>query len=135
MLLTITEAAKAAGVARSTIYDRVKAGELSRGAHGKIDTAELLRVFGPLAAAPDAADPAAAEPESAHAAWLRELVDRQAAIIERQGADLREAEARAERREATWARQLDRLTALLPAPTSVEPAPASPRRLWRLLFD
>lgn len=48
MLLSVTEAAKAVGCARSTIYDKINAGELSRGSGGKIDTAELLRVFGEL---------------------------------------------------------------------------------------
>lgn len=43
--LTVTEAAKAAGVSRTTIYEKIKDGELSR-VNGKIDTAELLRVFG-----------------------------------------------------------------------------------------
>lgn len=47
-LLSITDSAKAAGCARSTIYDKIKSGELSRDSSGKIDTAELLRVFGQL---------------------------------------------------------------------------------------
>lgn len=138
-MLSVTEAAEAAGVSRTTIYERVRAGELSKSADG-IDTAELLRVFGslvstgtddtaPVTDVTAAVDAAAA---ATHVAWLRELVDRQAKIIERQAEDLREADARAERREDTWMRQLDRLTALLPAPTPVEPEPA--RGLWHRLF-
>jgi len=45
--LTVTESAKAAGVSRTTIYEKIKDGELSR-VNGKIDTTELLRVFGTL---------------------------------------------------------------------------------------
>lgn len=48
MLLSVTEASKAVGCARSTIYDKIKSGELSRNSGGKIDTTELLRVFGEL---------------------------------------------------------------------------------------
>jgi len=48
MLLSVTEAAKIAGCARSTIYDKINSGELSRSPGGKIDTAELQRVFGDL---------------------------------------------------------------------------------------
>ena len=51
-ILTITEAAKAAGVSKSTIYRRLKDGTLTvsnqpDGSKG-VDTAELIRVFGEL---------------------------------------------------------------------------------------
>ena len=51
-ILTPTEAAKAVGIGRSTLYRYLNKGELSatplpRGGRG-IDTAELERVFGPL---------------------------------------------------------------------------------------
>lgn len=48
MLLSVTDAAKVAGCARSTIYEKINNGQLSRSAGGKIDTAELQRVFGEL---------------------------------------------------------------------------------------
>ena len=56
-ILTITEAAKAAGISRPTLYRRIKSGQLSMarqsdGTKG-IDSAELLRVFGPLHAVTD----------------------------------------------------------------------------------
>lgn len=51
-ILTITEAAKAAGISRPTLYRRIKSGDLSttRQADGTkgIDSAELMRVFGAL---------------------------------------------------------------------------------------
>ena len=51
-LLTLTQAAKTAGIARSTLYRAIRNGRLSvvskpNGSKG-IDTSELQRVFGPL---------------------------------------------------------------------------------------
>ena len=51
-ILTFTEAAKAVGIGRSTLYRYLSKGKLSaitlpKGGRG-IDTAELARVFGPL---------------------------------------------------------------------------------------
>ena len=50
--VTISEAARTAGVARSTIYDHLKSGKLSaiRTLTGerRIDTSELTRVYGPV---------------------------------------------------------------------------------------
>ena len=51
-ILTLTQAAKAAGISRPTLYRRIKSGQLStiRQADGTkgIDSAELMRVFGTL---------------------------------------------------------------------------------------
>ena len=51
-ILTPTEAAKAAGIGRSTLYRYLSKGKLSATQHPKggrgIDTTELERVFGPL---------------------------------------------------------------------------------------
>ena len=41
--LTITDAARVAGVARSTLYRVIQAGRLSTDPDGSVDTAELLR--------------------------------------------------------------------------------------------
>lgn len=46
--LTITQAAKAVGKRRATLYEHVKKGKLSRDSEGNIDTSELLRVYGKL---------------------------------------------------------------------------------------
>ena len=51
-ILTLTQAAKTAGIARSTLYRAIRNGRLSviskpNGSKG-IDTSELQRVFGPL---------------------------------------------------------------------------------------
>ena len=46
MIISVTKAAKEWSVSRTTIYQKVNDGELSRTADKKIDTAEMLRVFG-----------------------------------------------------------------------------------------
>ena len=46
MIISVTKAAKEWGVSRTTIYQKVNDGELSRTADRKIDTSEMLRVFG-----------------------------------------------------------------------------------------
>ena len=46
MNISVTKAAKEWGVSRTTIYQKVNDGELSRTSDKKIDTAEMLRVFG-----------------------------------------------------------------------------------------
>jgi len=44
--VTVTEAAKLTGVTRKTLYAHIKNGKLSKSAGSKLDTSELLRVYG-----------------------------------------------------------------------------------------
>lgn len=46
MKISVTKAAKEWSVSRTTIYQKVNEGKLSRTADKKIDTSEMLRVFG-----------------------------------------------------------------------------------------
>ena len=46
MNISVTKASKDWGVSRTTIYQKINNGELSRTADKKIDTSEMLRVFG-----------------------------------------------------------------------------------------
>ena len=46
MNISVTKAAKEWGVSRTTIYQKVNKGELSRNSDKKIDPSEMLRVFG-----------------------------------------------------------------------------------------
>ena len=46
MNISVTKAAKEWGISRTTIYQKVNNGELSRTAEKKIDVSEMLRVFG-----------------------------------------------------------------------------------------
>ena len=140
MLLTVTEAAEAAGVARSTLYRAIESGELTRAPDKRIDVAELVRVYGELRHVPGeegeggdtVATSADATPEAAaaavdagaradEAAWLRSLVDRQQATIEAQARELRESEERAATERRGLLAQLDCMTLLLPAPESEPP--------------
>ncbi|MEZ2693419.1 plasmid replication DNA-binding protein [Psychrobacter faecalis] len=50
MKISVTKAAKEWGVSRTTIYQKVSDGELSRSSDKKIDTSEMIRVFGEPAA-------------------------------------------------------------------------------------
>ena len=46
MNISVSEASKRWGVSRTTIYKKIEEGELSRNSDKKIDTTEMLRVFG-----------------------------------------------------------------------------------------
>jgi transcriptional regulator of acetoin/glycerol metabolism len=46
MNISVTKAAKEWGVSRTTIYQKINDGELSRNSDKKIDPSEMLRVFG-----------------------------------------------------------------------------------------
>ena len=137
-LLSTSAAARVAGVSRTTIYDKIQSGELTRNADKQIDTAELIRVFGELKGA-DADSPAPDNPDtfdavatSAHVAWLQELVDRQQATIERQARELQQTHEQAERNRQEWTDQVMKLTtALLPAP---EQQPEPKRGVLARLF-
>ena len=154
MLLTITEAAEAAGVARSTLYRAIESGEITRRPDKRIDVADLIRVYGELrmpeaegqggeGAGEPTADGAAAVPGTPTASpelvsWLQSIVDQQQATIarkdaelERRAAELREAEERAANERRGLLAQLDRTVALLPAPVEPDPEPPASRGFWR----
>jgi len=151
-IISISEGAKLAGVARSTVNRKIKAGELSRAQGGGVQIAELERVFGKLQ------DPSKLEREEveqggalghfapsdapSHATdvprWLvdqlERLQDQNDALLERLAEKdrvLQEAEERAERREQVWRTQLDKVTMLLPPPPAT---PEPPRSFWSRMF-
>jgi len=47
-VVTVIEAAPLIGKSTQTIYRHIKQGKLSKGSNGKIDTSELIRVYGEL---------------------------------------------------------------------------------------
>jgi len=133
-LLSITEAAHAAGVSRRTIQRSIQSGRLSAAttATGEraIDTAELLRVFGPLRHAPSDTPASMSQPVATNDApddtltMLVEVLRDQLQQAQQEKARLLamlEAEQHA-RRE--WE------TKLLPAPS---PAPTGKVRAWALV--
>lgn len=123
---TISEAAKLTGKARSTLHRHLKEGRLSKGqgADGQpaIDTAELVRVYGPLQGrSSSATDPIGQHATPERDAPLQAKIDAMKdAQIDQLRADL--DDARKERDD--WKTQAQRLSGLLtdqrsPAPESV----------------
>ena len=135
-LLSVSEAARALGVARSTIYDKVNDGELTRRPDKRLDSADLIRVFGEFSAPGDitdestdatgaetvgAAGSARIEPASAvegerpagtadHTAWLQQLADQQQARIEALNERLDERDAQIERMQRDHTQQQNEQT-------------------------
>jgi len=133
-LLSITEAAHAAGVSRRTIQRSIQSGRLSAAttATGKraIDTTELLRVFGPLRHAPSDTPASMSQPVATNDApddtltMLVEVLRDQLQQAQQEKARLLamlEAEQQARR-------ELE--TKLLPAP---RPAQTGKVRAWALV--
>lgn len=58
--LSLSAAAKSAGISRSTLHDHIKTGKISVHISGQgrrtVDTSELLRVYGTLQGIPDSSD-------------------------------------------------------------------------------
>jgi choline dehydrogenase-like flavoprotein len=144
MKLNISQAAKAAGVDRSTIQRKIKSGNLSATldtvGNKLIDPAELERVFGEIAA-PDAAPQNEAMPQHATPDLLH--------LLERQNNDLREQihvlrqEKEQDRRQHertvedlrqdrdAWRTQAEKQTLLL---THAQEKPAQKATLWQRIF-
>ncbi len=133
-LLSITEAAHAAGVSRRTIQRSIQSGRLSAAttATGEraIDTTELLRVFGPLRHAPSDMPASMSQsvatndaPDDTMTMLVKVLRDQlqQAQQEKAHLLAMLEAEQQARR---------DLETKLLPAP---RPAPVGKVRVWILL--
>ena len=133
-LLSITEAAHATGVSRRTIQRSIQSGRLSTATtttgERAIDTAELLRVFGPLRHAPSDTPASMSQPVATNDApddvmtMLIEVLRDQLQQVQQEKAHLLamlEAEQQARR---------DLETKLLPAP---RPASVSNIRVWILL--
>ncbi len=133
-LLTFSEAARTAGVSRRTIQRSIQSGRLSAAttATGKraIDTAELLRVFGPLRHAPSDMPASMSQPVATNDTpddamiMLVEVLQDQLQQAQQEKARLLamlEAEQQARR-------ELE--TKLLPAP---RPAPTGKVRAWSLV--
>jgi hypothetical protein len=145
-VFSISAAARATGVDRTTIYQAIKSGRLSAtttatGERG-IDLAELLRVFGPLPQMPQdetVALPHSATPEHTANATLIKVLQEQLQQANEREQQAREREVRllalletvqqVLQAEQQTRRELE--TKLLPAP---RPAPAGKFRAWTLLL-
>jgi transcriptional regulator of acetoin/glycerol metabolism len=144
-VFSISAAARATGVDRTTIYRAIKSGRLSAtttatGERG-IDLAELLRVFGPLPQVPQdetVALPHSATPEHTADATLIKVLQEQLQQANEREQQAREREVRllalletaqqVLQAEQQARRELE--TKLLPAP---RPAPTGKVRVWALV--
>jgi chromosome segregation ATPase len=103
MIVSVTSAAKLAGVSRTTIYEKIKAGELSRTGEG-IDTAELLRVFGELKTIKQPSLESPSPDSNDMVNWLRNQIDTRDQKLEELEDELTDTQQRlAEHREAARA--------------------------------
>ena len=143
-IFSISAAARATGVDRTTIYRAIKSGRLSAtttatGERG-IDLAELLRVFGPLPQVPQdetVASPHSATPEHTTDATLIKVLQEQLQQANEREQQAQEREARLltmletaqQVLQAEQQARRDLETKLLPAPMS---ALAGKGRLWAL---
>jgi len=133
-LLTVSEAARVAGVSRRTIQRSIQSGRLSAAttATGEraIDTAELLRVFGPLRHAPSDTPASMSRPVATNDA----PDDAMTMLVEVLRDQLQQAQQEKARLlamlEAEQQARRDLETKLLPAP---RPAPVGKVRVWILL--
>ena len=136
--LTISDAARVAGVSRVTLHRYIKAGKLSRTPDGLIDIAEFLRIG--LVLHPDTLQqpvtvqrpvtPPATPPITADPPTLERLIE----VLQRELDDARAREQAAREREAMLLQTLQQVQQqhqrLLEAPRSV-PTPSAPAPLMR----
>ena len=132
-LLSISDAAHVAGVSRRTIQRSIQSGRLSTttSATGDrvIDTAELLRVFGPLRHAPSDMPASMSQSVATNDAATDTLIS----VLREQLKQSQEEKARLlALLEVEQAARRELETRLLPAPVP-RPALASKARLWILL--
>jgi DNA repair exonuclease SbcCD ATPase subunit len=103
MIVSVTKAAKLADVSRTTIYEKIKTGELSRTSEG-IDTAELLRVFGELKTGKQSTSEAPRADSNDMVSWLRKQIDTRDQKLEELEGELTDTQQRlTEHRDAARA--------------------------------
>lgn len=122
MEITIKAAAEMVGVSRSTLYQYMKDGKLSRCASGKLETSEVLRVFG------DTVNRRTPNEQSEHITELNSTLNTEKENLYKERISTLESELRQARereqqhleRENWQRQQIDKLTdtlKLLEAPT------------------
>lgn len=103
MIVSVTKAAKLVGLSRTTVYEKINTGELSRTSEG-IDTAELLRVFGELKTIKQSLPEAPISDSNDMVNWLRKQIDAKDQKLEELDDELTDTQQRlTEHREAARA--------------------------------
>ena len=127
--INISQAAKMTGKTRTTIYKKIKSGELSaelgRDGNRLIDTAELLRVFGELVT------PDTVSMDVHDTPQVTPLLERQISLLEAENKRLHE-QIEADRREKERLLGLLEKQTLLLTHGQQEPAPKA--SFWRRVF-
>lgn len=130
--LSISAAAKAAGIARQTLYaGYINTGKITVGTdeqgHKYIDTAEILRVFGTLQ--PDKVDTVTL-PENRHNPTLElDMLKREIDLLRERLAEKDDLLRQAQNREEMLNRHIERLT----PPRQITDEPT--RTLWSMLVN
>jgi hypothetical protein len=131
--INISQAAKMTGKTRTTIYKKIKSGELSAelGNDGNrlIDTAELLRVFGDLVTP----DTVSMDVHGIHSETpqVTPLLERQISMLEAENKRLHEQIASDRREKERLLGLLEKQTLLL---THAQEKPAQRPTLWQRIF-
>lgn len=133
---SISEAARLTGKARSTLHRHLKNGKLSKSTGGDgepvIDTAELIRVYGPLQQQRHADDVAIGQRETPEKDTLDRALRAEVEALRQEKLERLEAELEElrEQRDA-WKTQAERLSRALSDQRESVPSPGS---FWRRLI-
>jgi hypothetical protein len=127
--INISQAAKMTGKTRTTIYKKIKSGELSaesgRDGNRLIDTAELLRVFGELVT------PDTVSMDVHDTPQVTPLLERQISLLEAENKRLHEQIEADQREKERLLGLLEKQTLLL---THGQQEPAPKASFWRRVF-
>lgn len=137
--VSVTQAAKLAGISRSTLYRKyINTGQISvqsdRDGKKQIDTSELLRVFGTLTQLPDTScdtpnTVSHEQPETPVRHTLTQHTPQEIELLRQQLREAKEREQEYRDREAFYQQQIQELTGTLKL-LEHKPAPARPNRHW-----
>lgn len=118
--LNMTRAAKAAGIARGTLYKHIKEGRVTCEQNEKgekvIDTAELLRVYGELRHPDTSSEQTEERANERHETPESVLLREQITLLQKQVEDLRQDKQTSQKREEDLLTIIKQQQALLPPP-------------------
>ena len=112
--LNLTQAAKTAGISRSTLYRHIREGRVSRtldkNDEPAIDTAELLRAYGALTQSDSATEHSIVQVDTD---VIRQNLDHETALLKLKLEHSEELRRKAEEEKEKWQEQSERLSLLI----------------------